>query len=341
MAHELNFENGQASIMYVGEVPWHRLGTRLETPPRSSAEAIRAAHLDWEVGLKPIFAGGEGTFYEVPDRQAVVRLDKWGQEDCPLYGLVGPDYKPLQNSEAFAFFDPVVEAGAVHYETAGSLGNGERVWVLAKLNGPESEFAIKGRDVVQKYLLLSNGHDGRTAVQVRFTPVRVVCQNTLSWALSAGKDLFKVYHDSRMHRRLMTAQEHVKELLGYYDEIEARFQDFANFEMKGDRMQLYMQGVFPEPRRRGGQTERSFEQAKQKVAGFRHQASRLFEEGRGNKEPGIRGTLWAAYNGVTEFVDHQGSFKSAWQRMNTICFGDGEVLKHRALDQAVTLMSLN
>jgi len=341
MAHELNFEDEQASMMYVGEVPWHGLGTQLETAPKTAEEAIRAAHLDWEVGLKPIFAGGKNAFYNIPDRQAVVRMDKWGQEDCPIYGLVGPDYKPLQNREAFTFFDPVIESGTVSYETAGSLGQGERVWVLAMVKGAKSEFAVKGKDVVQRYLLLSNGHDGRTAVQVRFTPVRVVCQNTLSWALSGGRDLFKIYHDPRMHRRLEDAQEKVKEVLGYYDTIEQRFEQFANVEMKGDLLQRYLHGVFPDPTRRKGQTERTFDEAKAKVAGLRNDSSRLFEEGKGNAEPGIRGTLWAAYNGVTELVDHHWHFKSPWQRMNSICFGEAERLKHRALDQAVSLVSLN
>jgi phage/plasmid-like protein (TIGR03299 family) len=341
MAHELNFENGKASMMYVGEVPWHGLGTRLETAPETAPEAITAAHLDWRVELKPILTGEKGMFYNVSSRQAVVRSDKWGQEDCPIYGLVGPDYVPLQNRDAFTFFDPVVGTGAVSYETAGSLGKGERVWVLAKVKGSKGEFAIKGKDVVQKYLLLANGHDGRTSVRLRFTPVRVVCQNTLSYALSEGKDRFTIYHDQRIHSRLERAQESVKELLGYYDEIEERFKEFAAFEMTGDRVNRYLLGVFPVPARKRGQSDRSFEEAKGKVEEHRAEAGRLFEEGKGNSEPGIRGTLWAAYNGVTELVDHRSRFSTPWQRMNSICFGEGERLKHRALDQAVTLFSTN
>ncbi len=341
MAHELNFENGEASMMYVGDVPWHGLGTRLETAPETAQEAITAAHLDWEVELRPIYAGGKGMFYNIPSRQAVVRTDKWGQEDCPVYGLVGPDYIPLQNRDAFTFFDPVVGSGAVSYETAGSLGKGERVWVLAKVTGPKGEFAIKGKDVVQKYLLLANGHDGRTAVRVRFTPVRVVCQNTLSFAFAQGDDLFKIYHDQQMHLRLEHAQERVKEILGYYDDIEKRFQEFAGFEMTKNRIDRYVLGVFPTPARKRGQNDRSFEEAKEKVSATRSDAIRLFEEGKGNAEPGIRGTLWAAYNGVTELVDHHSRFTTPWQRMNSICFGDGERLKHRALEQASVLFSAN
>ena len=194
---------------------------------------------------------------------------------------------------------------------------------------------------MQKYLLLANGHDGRTAVRVRFTPVRVVCQNTLSFALAEGSDRFKIYHNPGMHRRLEDARDSVKAILGYYDDIEKRFQEFANFEMTGNRIDQYVHGVFPTPARKRGQSERSFEEAKEKVSATRSDAIRLFENGRGNAEPGIRGTLWAAYNGVTELIDHHSRFTTPWQRMNSICFGDGERLKHRALEQASVLFSAN
>lgn len=341
MAHELNFENGEASMMYVGTVPWHGLGTRLEQAPKTAAEAMKAARLDWEVGLKPVYAGGGGMFYAVPDRLAVVRLDQWGEEDCPVYGLVGPDYRPLQNREAFTFFDPVVSSGAVTYETAGSLGKGERVWVLAKVSGKHASFAVKGKDEVQKYLLLSNGHDGRTAVQVRFTPVRVVCQNTLSWALADGKSMFKIYHGRQMHLRLEDAQESVKTVLGYYDAIEQQAELFAKFEMTGKRLPDYLNSVFPDPVPRKGQSQRSTAEALQKVLGMREGSAKLFEEGKGNEVEGIRGTLWAAYNGVVEYVDHRMPYKSPWQRMTSLCFGENERIKRRALEQAVALMPKN
>jgi phage/plasmid-like protein (TIGR03299 family) len=191
MGHELNFENGKASIMYVGEVPWQGHGTRLEKAPKTAEEAIQAARLNWEVGLKRVYAWEGDVFHEFPDRKAVIRLDKWGAEECVPFGLVSNDYKILQNREAFSFFDPVIASGKVEYHTAGALGNGERVWVLAKVAG---DIVVKGCDRVEKFLLLSNGHDGRTALQVRFTPIRVVCQNTLSVAIQGKGDLVKIYH---------------------------------------------------------------------------------------------------------------------------------------------------
>jgi phage/plasmid-like protein (TIGR03299 family) len=300
MAHELHFEDGEAAMMYVGQVPWHGLGTRLETAPKTAEEAMKAARLDWEIGLKRVYAMDGEHFHEVRDRKAVVRLDKWSGEKCEPFGLVGNDYHVLQNREAFSFFDPIVETGKVHYNTAGALGRGERIWVLAKVSEPMS---IKG-DEVEKYLLLSNGHDGRTALQIRFTPIRVVCQNTLSAALASRGDLFKSYHNAQMHRKIEDAQEIVKSILGYYDELGKRFTSFASKQMTEELIRKYVEVVFPEPKRKRGESDRRFEFAMQRNNEHRSKSVRLFENGRGNSQPNVKGTLWAAYNGVTELVDH-------------------------------------
>src|SRR5262249_39327569 len=129
MAHELLIEDGRAAMMYVGDVPWHGLGKRFESPPRTAEEAINAANLGSEVGLKPVYCMDGPTYYEIPERKAVVRLDKWGSEDLEPFALVGNDYEVLQNAQAFSFFDPIVETAKVKYETAGAIENGRRVWV--------------------------------------------------------------------------------------------------------------------------------------------------------------------------------------------------------------------
>lgn len=105
-------------MFYVGTVPWHGLGTRLDAPPSNAAEAIRAAHLDWEVGLKPVYAWDGGHPVQLEDRSAVVRLDKWNTPEAVVFGVVGPDYTVLQNREAFQFFDPILENGRVIFHTA-------------------------------------------------------------------------------------------------------------------------------------------------------------------------------------------------------------------------------
>jgi phage/plasmid-like protein (TIGR03299 family) len=334
MAHELLIDDGEAAMMYVGEVPWHGLGTRLEVAPKTAAEAMKAARLDWEVGLKRVYAWEGEHFYEIPDRKAVVRLDHWGEEECQPFSLVGNDYHVLQNRESFSFFDPIVETGKVTYHTAGALGRGERIWILAMVNDPIS---IKGVEKIEKYLLLSNGHDGRTSLQVRFTPIRVVCQNTLSAALASGGDLFKSYHDSQMHRKLEDAQQVVKRIIGYYDDLGQKFNAFANKQMTTELTAQYVRAVFPEPKRKRGESDRRFEMAVQRNNQHRNESVRLFEHGRGNQANQVKGTLWAAYNGVTELVDHHWGYENRAQRLSWLWFGEGERIKVRAFEEAAKL----
>ena len=140
------------------------------------------------------------------------------------------------------------------------VGRGERIWVLAMVSNPIS---VKGVDKIEKYLLLSNGHDGRTSLQMRFTPIWVVCQNTLSAALASGGDLFKSYHDSRMRRKLEDAQQAVKRIMDYYDDLGQKFNAFADKQMTTDLVTKYVQAVFPEPKRKRGESDRRYEMGRE------------------------------------------------------------------------------
>jgi len=156
MPTNISERNGQAEAMVVGEPAWHRLGTVLEKPA-TAEEAIKAAHLNWTVIKQPLFAG-EVEHHRIPDHYAIVRGDDWGKKKTTVLGIVRAGYKPLQNREAFTFFDPIVGKNAAIYHTAGALGDGERVWIQAKL---PDEIRVIGDDITHKYLLLSNSHDGK------------------------------------------------------------------------------------------------------------------------------------------------------------------------------------
>src|ERR1035437_7128616 len=121
MAHELLIKNGEASMFYAGQVPWHGLGTQLDGPA-TAREAIAAAKLDWHVVKKPLYAGDENKRKRrVPNRFAVVPEHLWGKQDCPVFGIVGSEYTPLQNHEAFEFFDSIVGTKTAIYHTAREL----------------------------------------------------------------------------------------------------------------------------------------------------------------------------------------------------------------------------
>ena len=326
MAHELEIRNGQASMMYVGETPWHGLGTKLEGPA-TSAEAIQAAGLDWRVAKIPL-AASDGRTLQPVDRFAVVRMDLWGKDGGPVLGYVGSHYTPLQNRDAFRFFDDIVGEGAAIYHTAGALGHGERVWILAKL--PE-QIRVIGDDVVDKYLLLSNSHDGSSCVEVKFTPVRVVCQNTLSLALRWGRTI-RVPHTRHVKDRLAEAAD----LLGVVENEFARagmvFRRMAEIPVGGEALGWYLDQVFPYPEDRTDSARLA------RVTRDREWAGYFFDQGEGNGAAKVRGTLWAAYNGVTEYVDHRVLDQTGDRRLASVWFGDGRRIKARAFAAAVQMI---
>lgn len=196
MAHNLAVTNGQAAMAYFGEAPWHRLGTRLDNPA-TAADAIEAAGLDYQVSLVSLVTEQQAA---VPQRKGVVRDDS-GQ----VLGTVGNSYVPIQNSEAFQFLDSVVADGGLCYHTAGALGRGERIWMLAELPG---HIRVKNtEDVTEKFLLLHNSHDGSSSLRVHFTPIRVVCQNTLTIAEWNGRGKgVSIRHRGNLDSRIQEAQ---------------------------------------------------------------------------------------------------------------------------------------
>ena len=180
------------SMFYVRKPCWHGLGTRVEEA-LTSQDALHYSGLDWQVKQEPLMTG---TFKSVPGYVANVRSD-----NDRILGIVSDSYKVVQNEEAFAFTDALIGEG-VRYETAGSLDEGRKVWLLAKL--PE-RYQLVGEDV-DPYIVFTSSHDGSGAIRVAPTPIRVVCQNTLNLALNTAKRSWSTTHTSNVHSRLDDAR---------------------------------------------------------------------------------------------------------------------------------------
>ena len=327
MPHNLSSDpiTNHPAMMYVGETPWHKLGKKLDNPPTSN-EAIRAAGLDWQVDKYPLHIKTPFGYRTIKDQYAIMRTDLWEMgESEPYFGIVSKEYRPLQNFEAFAFFDEIVGKKAAIYETAGALGNGERIWILARL--PET-IRVVGNDICEKYLLLSNSHDGKSSVQMKFTPIRVVCQNTLTLALSQGPTI-RVSHTRNMQERMRKAEELLGIIHNRFETIEREFQQMSKVQMDAKKLEAYYKILFPDPK------DHNDQRGKKRANSERNKAKWYFEHGRGNRENGVTGTLWAAYNGVTEMVDYRESNQSPDQRLDAIWFGDGYLLKARAFRVAI------
>ena len=325
MSANLLIQNGQASMFYINEVPWHGLGVKLNGPA-TAEEAITAAQLDWPVIKLPLTAGSK--HLPVPDKFAMVRkTGQLVQKTDPVLGVVGKDYTPLQNRDAFKFFDPIVGQDAAVYHTAGALGQGERVWILAKLPG---QIRVVGDDISEKYLLLSNSHDGKSSVQIKFTPVRVVCQNTLTMALSDGA-VYRVIHHADVQSRLEQAHQMLGLINERFDDLEQTFQAMSRVKMDSNRLSEYLATVYPDSKE---------PEKMELVKRERDWSQYFFDQGRGNRELGAAGTLWAAFNGVTEWQDHRKSRQNADQRLVSSWFGGAYQTKARAYSVAVDKMTV-
>ena len=316
------------SMFYSGEVPWHGLGTQLENPA-TAEEAINAAGLDWEVKCGHIIVSN---FNEkkvskeivIPEHFCTVRMDK----KIPL-GIVGRLYTPIQNREAFSFFDSVVGEKQATYHVAGALGKGETVWILAKL---PSDIRIVGTDdIINKYLLLTNRHDGTMSLRMFFTPIRVVCQNTLSAALSVRKtgEGVTLRHFPDIHKKVDQARQTLGLAIQYYNELSEAFNALARIEINQEWLDEYLEGVMPTPKNKEAST---------RLLNIRSGMKGRFESA-SNSLPGIRGTAWAAYNAVTEYVDHERRVpkldRDKTRRLESIWIGSGAQIKERALGIAL------
>lgn len=318
MSHNLNTTNGKPSMMYVGEVPWHRLGTQLEKPA-TAAEAITAAGLDFDVDRVPLKTAE--TDLPIEGHFATVRRDT-----SQVLGVVGAHYQPIQNRDAFTAFDALVGEGEAMYHTAGVLGKGERVWILAKL---PDYIRVNGNDIVEKFLVLTNSHDGSSAVRVKLTPIRVVCENTLALALSGTEQEVRICHIAHAEERLKKAHEILGLTNKLYAELDQIFSRMSAKQLTGTMLAEYVRNIFP--LQHGSNQNGHVPKVREKIL-------ELVETGKGMDMS--RGSLWNAYNAVTEYIDHvRRPNASDSARLKSMWFGTGEQIKKSAFRLAVGMLN--
>ena len=219
------------TMFYTREKPWHGLGTRVEYA-LDSKEALVAAGLDWKVIQKPIMTD-DGN--RIPGFKANVR-----DTDQQILGVVTDRYKVVQNEDAFAFTDQLLGEG-VSYETAGSLQNGRRIWMLAKL---PQRYIISG-DEIEPYLVFMNAHDGTGAIKAAMTPIRVVCQNTLNLALSSAKRVWSTNHAGDMNGKIMDARDSLLYAEKYMTELGKTIERMNQIKLSDQKVKEYIDALFP------------------------------------------------------------------------------------------------
>jgi phage/plasmid-like protein (TIGR03299 family) len=306
-------------MAYFGGLPWHRLGTALEEGDIYDwPSASKKAGLDWEVELVPLVTAD--TQARVTHR-AVRRTS-----DARVLGVVGPRYAPLQNKDAFSWFQPFLDAHEAALHTAGSLKQGSRVWVLAKLS--RDPLVIAPGDEVEKFILLSHGHDGSLAVRCGFTPIRVVCANTL--AMAHGSDaskLIRLKHTKDVLENLANVREVMDLANAEFEATAEQYRRLARKSVNQADLRKYVRRVLK---------VEDDQEASSRLRNLLEEIARLAEAGRGNNLPSVRGTLWTAYNGVSEWLTYNRG-RSEDNRLNSLWFGDSALTNRHALEVALDM----
>jgi phage/plasmid-like protein (TIGR03299 family) len=267
---------------------WHGLGNVFAKDLDVNTEKmVSLAGLDWTVSLVPLVTNDSdkmesGAF-------ASVREDSDGART--VLGVVGERYTVVQNYDALAFADNILDGGG-RWETAGALRNGSTVFgsmavlddIVLDPNG--------AADTIKTYLLISTSHDGSSAVQVLTTPVRVVCSNTLNMALHGAKNSIKFRHTQSIEGKVLHARQSLGLARIYFDAFEKEAQALYATAVTNAKFDAIIKGVFPEPDRATA--------AKVAVTKWDNRRDRLFDLWNGDTNANIAGTAWAALNALTE-----------------------------------------
>ena len=307
------------SMFYTGATPWHGLGEKLESAPTIS-EAIEASGLDWEVGTKDLVTKD---FQEVPAKAT------YRKSDNAILGVVGPRYVPLQNREAFDWFQPFIDNGECSLHTGGSLSDGQKVWVLAQLNRDHSE--IVPGDEVQKFILLSNSHDGTTSIRVGYTPIRVVCVNTLAAAHQKGvSQMLRIRHTDSSKVNLDNVRDIMDNINMQFEATAEQFRFLASKNFNQHDVRKYVKVLLGCDKTHDDDLKTRTRNTIRKVM--------TTIEGPKQDMPGVRGTWWAAYNGFNEYLNYEKG-RSNNNRMESLWFGQAGASNMQALNLATEMAS--
>ena len=317
MAHNLHFsaERNQYSFFSVQEKAWHGLGTIVEHYPNSEM-ALKYAGLDFTVEKRPnIHRLDEGKEVESRDSFFTYRTDTGDI----LGSRLGKDYEVVQNSDAFAFFDAIVGGDGIQYETAGALGKGERIFITAKLPG---YIVVDRDDLVEKYLFLTTSHDGTGAITAAFTPVRIVCNNTLNMALRDCTSRITIRHTRDARVRLESAHQ----VMGIANKLSHQLEDIFNHWSKvrmedAQVRKLIRMALAPSKETLASQHPDTAQELSTYLQRICDTVCDYAESSPTQQTRAAKGTVFGAYNAITGYFQNVRNYRNPEDKMNSIFYG--------------------
>jgi phage/plasmid-like protein (TIGR03299 family) len=335
MAHNiaLNTVNGQSMVFTAGKLPWHNLGQNVRDA-QTWEQAIKLANLDWEVIEAPLYTQwSQSGLIQAEGFKVLVRKDT-----KQTLGVHGMGYTPFQNVQAFEFADALIENGAL-FESAGGLGNGERIWCLARV--PSADFTVGQNDRHEMYLLVATSHDGSLATTVTVTDVRVVCQNTLTAALGMGNSKaegkLKIKHTKSADMKIEQAKRMISGTIQTAETLRDKLTNLANVKLSKDTYTAIVDKLFPIAK----------DASKVSVTRRENMLSEIlasYQLNDSNAYPEQAGTAYALLNAITDYTDHlRGTRRTDGQneqaaRSESALFGSGNQLKSNALETIYDLV---
>ncbi|UJJ31846.1 DUF932 domain-containing protein [Halopseudomonas maritima] len=322
MAHQIE------NMAYVGATPWHGLGSQLSTHQPLEVWQ-REAGMNWHIEESPVrFVSGNnahlGSIHSFPEQKVLFRSDT----KAPL-SVVSQRYKVVQPMEVLEFYRDLTEYAGFELETAGVLKGGKKFWALAR-TGQSSQ--LKGRDEVNGYLLLATSCDGTLATMATPTTVRVVCNNTLAIAVDGATQAIRVPHSTEFNASRVKQQLGVS--VSQWSEFMYRMKTLSERKVKpAEALRYFLQVICSTDADLTDLTQLPQHRALQKVQDL------YLGQGRGAQLASAQNTAWGLLNAVTEFVDHKKRARSTDHRLDSAWFGQGAVLKQKALDHALQLVA--
>ena len=327
MAHEIETYGDQAAAVFARTDAWHRLGATVRDRAFTAQEAMTLGHLGgWRVRKVPLIAHevtADGvTTIDAPGYATVRDNPFTGRPEA--LGVVGACYEPLQNEDHAEFLNNLADQAGAVFDTAGSLRGGRQVFITMQL--PDS-LTVGGTDAVDLNIAALNSHDGSGAFRLLVTPVRVVCANTQAAALAAHASSFSIRHTRNAKAAVAAARDALGLTFRYVEAFEAEAERLIQTTLTDGQFDDLIEATF------GPLDPDSSERTKRADTQRHETLSFLFHDA--DTQAGIRGTAWAAYQTVVEYVDHYAPVRTkdnaATARANRLLTSDAPTrTKHRA-----------
>ena len=329
MAHDIAFDSvsNESMTFQAGQPAWHHLGQNVQDA-QTWEEAIKQAHLDWTVVKAPLHTTWKKAGQvDISSHVSISRIDT--QQSL---GVVGSNYEILQNAQAFEFVDALIGEHGAHYESAGGLGNGSRIWCLARL---PKDIVVGSKDILRNYLLFATSHDGSMSAVAKLVNLRVVCNNTLTAALGESGIQTKIKHTKNAKVRMEQAQRLMAGANSRIENLEERFNLMAQTKLSRRALVSVLDSLFPV-------SEEATKRSKTRHENIIVDVLTRLKANDGNAFPEQAGTAYSLLNAITGYADHQRVARETKAKAGTdqialrsesALFGTSAELKSKALDE--------